>query len=412
MGSPSAGGLATPSVPVWTGGLGPPPFQTGPLPRPLIPLSCVAAATYNHPVNSLDDLRANPRAILFECIAGSQAYGTSVDTSDEDLRGLFAMPATSYIDLTRPPGQISDDRGNVVYYSLRRFIELLGHANPNILELLFMPQDCIRTSSPEMDMLVSRRDIFITRQCADTHAGYAMAQIKKAKGQNKWINNPKPEAAPSKEDFCFVIPWQREPQRFPARPVPLRTSGWALNEYHAARLEHSRDTFRLYHYGKHARGVFRGDMLTCESIPEEDESTRFAGLLLYNEHAWKQALADHQNYWAWRRDRNDARWKMQESGELDFDAKNMMHTVRLLLSGKSILQSGEPIVRFRGEQLGLLMSIREGKLSFDEIMAIAQGILDECETLKASSNLPDTCDLHEAGSLLRTVTAHWEKRNP
>jgi hypothetical protein len=351
-----------------------------------------------------------PTAVLFECVAGSRAYGTGVSTSDEDIRGLFAVPAARYLDLTSPADQLSDDRGNVVYYSLRRFIELLTHANPNILELLFMPDDCILKSSPEFHLLVEQRDAFISKQCADTHAGYAMAQIKKAKGQNKWINNPKPETAPSKEDFCFVIPWLPVAQNFPARPVPLRTVGWPLNEYHAARLEHSRDIYRLYHYGAQSRGVFRGDMIVCESILEEDESARFAGFLLYNEHAWKQALADHHNYWAWRRDRNEARWQQQERGELDFDSKNMMHTVRLLLSGKSLMKFGRPIVRFTGDDLTLLMSIREGRLSFDEIMSIAQDILTDCERVKATADLPDVCNIAQANALLKEVTEHWEHR--
>ena len=350
-----------------------------------------------------------PTAVLFECVAGSRAYGTGVTSSDEDIRGLFAVPAARYLDLTSPADQLSDDRGNVVYYSLRRFIELLTRANPNILELLFMPDDCILKSSPEFHMLGAQRDAFISKQCAETHAGYAMAQIKKAKGQNKWINNPKLETAPSKEDFCFVIPWPPV-QKVPARPVPLRTIGWSLNEYHAARLEHSRDIYRLYRYGAQSRGVFRGDMLVCESIPEQDESVRFAGFLLYNEQAWKQDLADHHNYWEWRRDRNEARWQQQERGELDFDSKNMMHTVRLLLSGKSLMEFGRPIVRFTGDDLALLMSIREGRLSFDKIMSIAQDILTDCERLKATASLPDVGDAERANALLREVTEHWEKR--
>lgn len=361
-------------------------------------------------VRSLEDLFRVSLAILFDCIAGSRAYGTSVSSSDEDIRGVFAVPATAYLDLQPPRDQLSDERGNVVYYSIRRVIELLTEANPNILELLFIPDDCVRRTSAEMQMLVGRRALFISKHCADTHAGYAMSQIKKAKGQNKWVNNPKPENPPNREDFCFVIPSQTESNGPPARPIPLNTIGWSLAEYHAARLEHSRDTYRLYYYGQQARGVFRGDVIACESIPEQDESSRFAGLLLYNEQGWKQALADHRNYWAWRRERNDARWQQQERGELDFDAKNMMHTVRLLLSGRSLMESGRPIVRFHGDQLALLISIRDGKLSFDEIMSIAQDILADCERLKATADLPDTCDVSQATMLLKEITDHWEKR--
>jgi predicted nucleotidyltransferase len=364
-------------------------------------------------VNSIDELlTAHATAILFECIAGSRAYGTTTDASDEDIRGLFALPAAAYLNLVRPPDQVSDARGNVVYYSLRRVIELLAQANPNILELLYMPEDCVRKITPEMQLLLESRHLFISKQCADTHAGYAMSQIKKARGQNKWINNPKSETPPCKEDFCYVIPRENviADSSPPSRPIPLRSIGWDLDNYHAAKLEHARDMYRLYNYGKDAKGVFRGDVIACESIPVGDERTRFAGLLLYNEQAWKQAVVDHQNYWNWRRERNEARWQQQERGELDFDAKNMMHTVRLLLSGRSLMESGRPIVRFEGEQLELLMAIRAGHRTFDEIMTIAEDILADCERLKDIADLPDSCDATRASALLQTITEKWERR--
>lgn len=362
-------------------------------------------------MKSLEELESNPTAVLFECIAGSRAYGTTNKASDEDRRGIFAVPAAAYLDLERPADQVGDERGNTVFYTLRRVIELLTQANPNILELLYMPDDCVIRSSAEMNLLIESRQIFITRKCADTHAGYAMSQIKKARGQNKWINNPKPSEPPKKEDYCYVIPWGvNDASARPSRPVALSKIGWPLQEYHAAKLEHAPDTYRLYHYGQGARGVFRGDVLVCESIPEANESTHFRGLLLYNEQGWKQALIDHNNYWAWRRNRNDARWQQQEQGELDFDAKNMMHTVRLLLSGKSLMEHGRPIVRFEGEPLALLMSIREGKKSFDEIMTLANSILEECEHLKKKSSLPEDCDPERASALLLAITSHWERR--
>lgn len=364
-------------------------------------------------MKTLEQLSGGDSSVIFECIAGSRAYGTATSTSDEDHRGIFVVPAQNYLSLLSPPAQVSDERGNTVFYSLRRTVELLSVANPNILELLYMPADCRTRSSAEMDLLESQRQLFITRQCADTHAGYAMSQVKKARGQNKWVNNPRPEAIPAKEEFCHVVPRETgdKDMQPPSRPVPLAQIGWNLAEFHVARLEHARDTYRLYHYGPSARGVFRGDVLVCESIPKEDEAGRFAGLLLFNEQAWKQSLIDHQNYWAWRRDRNQARWQQQERGELDFDAKNMMHTVRLLLSGKSILQKGEPLVRVSGAELELLMSIRAGKHTFDDIMQIAESLMAECEDLKSRSNLPEKCDPEAADDLLRRVTFAWQSRH-
>jgi uncharacterized protein len=350
--------------------------------------------------------------IIFSCVAGSRAYGTQVPGSDEDIRGIYMVPSAAYLPIEQEPVQLSDDRNNTVYYSLRRCIELLAEANPNVLELLFSPEDCVQIVSKAMEQLILARSIFVTRQCGDTHIGYAMSQIKKARGQNKWINNPKPKAAPRKEDFCYVIPKARLAlsDALPCRPVPLNQIGWELTQYHAARLEHAPDTYRLYHYGSNARGTFRGDVLVCESIPEPDEASHFAGLLIFNEQAWKQSFTEHQNYWGWRKNRNDARWEQQEAGQLDYDAKNMMHTVRLLMSGRSILERGEPMVRFEGKDLSLLLDIRGGKLGFEQIMNVANDLLAECDRLKNIAPLPNECDRVAADKLLVEITHAWENR--
>lgn len=139
---------------------------------------------------------------------------------------------------------------------------------PNSLELLFMLEDCVRHTSPEMEELIAQRRLFLTLQCVDTYLGYAMAQVKRARGQNKWINYPRSKEPPRKESFCYVLSRAAlaGDGGTPARPVPLAEIGWNLAHYHAARLEHARDAFRLYHYGSEARGVFRGDELVCQSI--------------------------------------------------------------------------------------------------------------------------------------------------
>src|ERR1700753_3999008 len=156
-----------------------------------------------------DLLQTSPRNVLFSCIAGSRAYGTHTADSDEDIRGVYALPADSFLELDPPPSLLADERQNIVYFSLLRFVDLLTTANPNLLELLFMPPDCVQTCTQEMQALIRSRAMFITRQCGDTHIGYAMSQIKKARGQNKWINQPKGAKPPVKEDFCYVIPRER-----------------------------------------------------------------------------------------------------------------------------------------------------------------------------------------------------------
>ena len=86
---------------------------------------------------------------------------------------------------------------------------------------------------------------------------------------------------------------------------------------------------------------------------------------------------------------------------MDYDAKNMMHLVRLLMSGESIVTTGEPIVRFEGSRLDTLLSIRRGEWTFDEIMAFAdekRGVIEG-----GKSRLPPDCDRSAVDALIAAV---------
>lgn len=193
-------------------------------------------------MNNITDLESllkhNSEAIIYRCIAGSRAYGTSHPDSDEDIRGIFILPRHRYLSITEPIGMTSDERGDIVYYSLYRFIQLASNANPNVIELLFMPRDCIQLMTPFMEALLNARDLFITTQAYESHVGYALAQIKKARGQNKWINNPQPKTPPKKEDFCWVILRENNNNNQPFRPVCLEKTKINLSQCHVSSLEH------------------------------------------------------------------------------------------------------------------------------------------------------------------------------
>lgn len=346
---------------------------------------------------------------LFECVAGSRAYALATPESDEDRRGIFALPAAAYLGLTAPPDQLADERGDRVFYSLRRFAQLAAAANPNILEVLFCPDELVRHRSPCIEPLFAARGRFLSRRCAQTYLNYARAQIRKARGQNKWINRPQPRQPPTREAFCWVI--RRGPNDAPPfRPQPLAETGIDLAQCHVATLEHVPDAYRLYHYGPQARGVFRDGNLVVESIALEDEHTRCIGLLIFRRDAYERAKRDHAHYWRWRRERNPERWRAQETGDLDFDAKNLMHTFRLLLSGAHLLEHGEPKVRFAGAERAFLMAIRAGRFDFATLVAEAEARLARLTTLEARASLPEAPDVQAIEDLVRAITADWEHR--
>ena len=263
----------------------------------------------------------NP-AVIFRGIVGSHAYGTANAASDTDVRGVFVVPSREYVRLSPPPKQVSDARNDCTYYSLLRFCELMSEANPTTMEMLYLSADCILKTTPAFELLVKNREMFISQRAVESHLGYAVSQIKKARGCNKRVWNPWPEPPPRREDYADVG-------------------------------------------------------------------------------AYQHALKEHRQYWEWKRNRNNARWVHQERGELDYDAKNMMHLTRLLFSGENIVKYGAPIVRFEGEKLETLLSIRRGEWTFDEIMAHAEKIQAEIESGKG--RLPVESDKAKIDELIAEV---------
>ena len=352
-------------------------------------------------------LKTESHRVIFRAITGSHAYGTNLVSSDHDTVGVFVMPAAYYLTADEPLRQVADERNDHRLYALKHFFELAREANPNLLDALFMPADCVLQESPYWAMVKARRSLFLSKVAAKSYGEYAFSQIKKARGQNKAVHNPQPLEPPKAEDFCRVIPLGKTAE-LPGRPMTLDAAGVALAECHVAAVEHTTSLFRLYHYGPQARGVFRNGMLVCESIPYDDERTRCVGLLHFNEQAFEHAKRQHRHYWTWRANRNEQRWQTQEAGLMDYDAKNMMHTFRLLSSGLHILREGKPLVRFSGAQREELLAIRRGAFSYDQLIEKATHLADELKTLKVHSALPETADKDAINALLMEVTERWE----
>lgn len=361
--------------------------------------------------------------IIFECIAGSHLYNLNIPgKSDIDIRGLYLNLPTEYLGLSDPVNQVGDDKNDTTYYSLKRFFELAMNANPNIVELMFVPENCTKICKPIMKRLIDNRGLFISKKCFFTFSGYAHAQLKKCIGQNKMVNHPELAVKPKKEDFCWVIrkedvegskvtdddivrSFNSDLSIFPMRPRPFSKSNIDLSKYHCAALEHISNAYRLYFYGDEAKGVFRGDdMIVCESISIDDEYEKFAGILIYNQNEFEKALIEHRKYVDWVKNRNESRWVDQEKGIVQYDSKNVMHTFRLLLSGENILRHGFPLVRFEGEQREYLMKIRRGEFEYEELMAKVEKRMADLEELYKTSTIPHSVNVNKIDELYRELS--------
>ena len=122
--------------------------------------------------------------LIFEAITGSKSYGLDTATSDTDIKGVFVLPKNLFYGLEYT-AQVNNESNDIVYYELKRFMELLSKNNPNILELLSTPEKYVLYKHPVMEML--KPEIFVSKLCEQSFANYAFTQIKKAYGLEKKI---------------------------------------------------------------------------------------------------------------------------------------------------------------------------------------------------------------------------------
>ena len=112
--------------------------------------------------------KAEPLLIV---IRGSHAYGTNIPGSDTDYAGVYIQHIDDILGFGYKE-QISDEKNDIVFYEIRRFLELVSNNNPNILELLNTPKDCILYKHPLFDKVLENNERYITKLCAKSFADF------------------------------------------------------------------------------------------------------------------------------------------------------------------------------------------------------------------------------------------------
>lgn len=337
--------------------------------------------------------------LLFETVAGSKAYGTNLPGSDEDLRGVFVAPPTFISGLDHIE-QVSDERGDEVYYELGRFVELLLKNNPNALELIAMPEDCIRYRHPLYQLLDPK--IFLSKLCAKTFGEYAMGQIRKARGLNKKIVNPQPEQRKALLEFCHVPEGQGSTpvlDWLAARGIDPKCCGITA-------VQHAAGVFAIYHDGS---GIYRGlvslkdpDSLVFSSVPFDASPV---GWMHCNQDAFQAHCKAHREYWEWVANRNNERYQTNAQHGRGYDSKNLMHTLRLLDMAHEIATGGT--LEIRRPDREFLLRVRAGEFDYEELVTRADAKLAQVLEAFAQSKLPDAPDRALVNRLLVEIRGRF-----
>lgn len=342
---------------------------------------------------TIQDLK-NKDLILFEAISGSRAFGLATENSDTDIRGIYYVPKEDFFGLNYIP-QISNETNDITYYEIGRLIELLQKNNPNILEILASPEDCILQQHPLMDLL--KAEDFLSKLCKDTFAGYAISQIKKAKGLNKKILNPVEKERKSILDFCFIL----EDHSSVSLKEWLLRNNKIQEKCGLVNIDHTKGMFALFYdelneFGY--KGVIQNETANQASVSSIPKGEKSVAYLFCNLDAYSTYCKDYKEYWKWVSERNEDRYNVNQHHGQNYDSKNMMHTIRLLQSCEHIFKTG--LLQIRVENRDELLDIKAGNWSYDQVMKKAEDLIRSIEHYYSISTLPAEPDLKRTTKIL------------
>lgn len=360
---------------------------------------------------NIDTLRKK-NLIIFEGIVGSHAYGIATEKSDKDIKGVYIQEMK---DILRDKyvEQVNDARNDVTFYEITRFLQLLRQNNPNILELLYLPSDCIISCDPLFDLIMKNRDSYLSKTCRYSFGGYAIDQIKKARGLNKKIVSPIDEKRKGVLDFCYV-PYDQG--SILVREY-LSEHGMDQRFCGLSSIPHMRYTYGVY-YDKVSHLKEKGIQINVNREPfkgivqDEDLSNDVSlsiippgiqpnFIMQFNRDAYEIHCREYKEYWNWVEMRNPERFSDNMLNGKGYDGKNLAHCHRLLDMAIEIAKEGTVNVRRPNREK--LLSIRKGEYEYDQLIEEAESKILEMNDAFDRCSLPERVDNDLISDLLLRV---------
>ena len=396
---------------------------------------------------TIEELR-NSGLIAYEYKRGSHMYHLNTETSDEDFGGVFFCPKKMLLGLRGwYEEQVSDSKSDVVFYEFGRWLELLLKSNPTVLEGLFAPEDCIVGEvHPAVRKILDNRELFLSKECFKTFYGYAVSQISKARGLNKKIVNPVTERKDIL-DFCYTFNDQGSLpiKKFLAENgldqkycglvnIPNMSDGdssiygvyydfaayfkfenidWARDWYNGnspykkffpsvseqLSIQKRIEDKEFFHYGGivHPDEIEKSNTVRLSSVPKGEKPICF---MAYNKNGYMRHCRDYKDYKEWEKNRNPVRYESNLGH--NYDAKNVMHCMRLVRMAKELAQ-GKGFNVARTWDRDYLLDIRNHKFEYEDVMDQLEREKLEMEEAIKSCTLPEKVDSDKVNDLLYDV---------
>jgi predicted nucleotidyltransferase len=309
-----------------------------------------------------DAWEALRRCVVLDTTVGSRAWGLADGDSDEDHRGVFALPFTWTQGLVAPPDDLVSADGSVTYWGAGKAIRQALRADPNTLEMLFLPG--ATPCDPIGEWLLAERDAFVSVEIYGTFGRYALGQLHRLE-----------QGLRLAEHRAVVLEWLR------ADPS-LTLDAVAEKLARASSRAMPTEADRVHQAKQYVKQLYRS--LADQGLLETSE---FAALV-----------------------------KFAKDKAADFDLprelrpKNAYNLVRLLATATRWLREATPVFVVEGALRDRLLAIKKGSVAVDDVLAEAEAMAPELERAKDESRLPKRPDVTRADALLRRVGEELARR--
>lgn len=301
-------------------------------------------------------------------LGGSYSYGTNVETSDLDMRGI-ALNTKEEILTNERFEQFENKTTDTTIYGFNKIIKLLSNCNPNVIELLGLKLEHYLYISPIGYELLDNSHLFLSKKAAQAFGGYATSQLRRL--DNKAVRTVNQE---HRENHI------------------LNSIYNAAESFPEKYFEYPEDSIKLY---------------LDDSIQEDMDKEIFMDVNLKH-----YPLRDYKAMWS---EMNSVVKDYAKLGKRNKQAiehqklgKHMMHLVRLYYMCFDILEN-EKIITYREKEHDLLMSIRGGKYldsnnqPIPEFFEIVDALDKRLEYDKKNTSLPERPNYDKINEFVMSV---------